>query len=136
MRHVGAFLVVFGLVMWIGLVAVAGYTGWNYNAEDLHGAACLQVRLDDVDDRLDAAGNTNAATALVIETHQVTLGAGAVGYVTQAWDSAYAAAPKVSLGYATANTVLTGCYAIATTTNVIVSGQATNKVDVTAVGVK
>ena len=59
----------YGVLLGFGLAIVCvtcmgAYTGWNYNTADLNGSSSLQERVDDLDNRLDAAGMTSATTAL------------------------------------------------------------------------
>ena len=52
------------VVLW-GTAVHAAYTGWKYNTGDLYGANAVQERIDDLDDRLNAIGLTNATSHLI-----------------------------------------------------------------------
>lgn len=158
MKKFGAMLVGMGL-SFVAIMSMAAYTGWNYNPADLQGANSLQARLDEIDNRLDAIGATSATDALtltnltavyiddlavptavdgterVFQEYQLTIGAG--GAVTQTWTTAFSVKPKVFGAYAEATTTLvTNFYCVATTTNLIVTGEPSKKVDILAYGAK
>ena len=75
--------VLVGMVMGVVLmVSLGAYTNWNYNTTDLNGSASIQVRVDDLDTRLDAAGMTSPTTALTPTfTSVTTTGKSVVGGV-------------------------------------------------------